>query len=79
MGGPEEFHMFLRPRAAEDVGGIEAGISGRDVVLCLRHRLWPPFEASWFLSRSIHPLVALARVTGVMSLEEVSARACPRG
>lgn len=39
IGGPKEFHILLRPTAAEDIGGIEARISRRDEVLCFRHEV----------------------------------------
>ncbi len=77
--GPEEFRILLRPRAAEDVGGIETGISRRDEVLGLRHELWPPFEARLVSQPQHTSPCCLARVTGVMSLDDVSARVCPRG
>src|SRR5690348_7714060 len=75
IGGPEEFHVLMRPRAAKDVGGVEAGISRRDELLGFRHELWTPFGGRrTYLGHSIHRGVAWARITCVMSLADASGR-----
>jgi hypothetical protein len=30
IGSPEDFRVLLRPRAGNEIGGVEAGISRRD-------------------------------------------------
>jgi hypothetical protein len=75
IGSPEDFRVLLRPRAGNEIGGVEAGIARREELLGFRHELWTPFGARLaYLGPRIHPLAALACITGVMSVADVSAR-----
>jgi hypothetical protein len=74
IGGPEKFHILLRPRTGNEVGGVEAGISRRDELLGFRHELWKPSGEDAPLSATAYIEVLLGPVTGVMSFADASGR-----